>query len=271
MNAMAERFTLSALAVDALRTRLRTTITPLLHAASLDDADHEPDDLRREAWLELDAMGLLDRGEPVPFLTTAFHALHRPSRSVTGSFLVSDLGLHAIAASSGEFAVLATRSEPVGSAGADRSLTLERIRPTSLARVVVEALPPVQAGRGDPVRIPSERLLRAYDAGVLDPARLSSVIAAAGLRPPDARLLERVLTARVEREGRISATGFDPLAGRTADAAYQVEFRDTADGRYLLRHRPESDGRRWFTLAPADRTTLIGQVEILLSSIGPRI
>ncbi|WP_075737903.1 MULTISPECIES: ESX secretion-associated protein EspG [Actinoalloteichus] len=268
---MAERFTLSALAVDALRTRLRTTIAPLTPASDLGAPDAERSDSHREAWLELDAMGLLDRGEPIPFLATAFHALHRPSRSVTGSFLVKSLRLNAIAAASGEFAVLATQSESSGTTETDLSMTIERIRPTSLARVVIEVLPPVQAGQGTVVRLPSHYIQRATDEGILDTARLPSAIASAGLRHEDAEVLERVLTAPREREGQISATGFDPLACRTTDAAYRVEFLDTADGRYLTQHRTEPDGREWFTLAPADRTMLIGQVEILLSSIGPRI
>ncbi|APU12195.1 MULTISPECIES: ESX secretion-associated protein EspG [Actinoalloteichus] len=268
---MTERFTLTALAVDAVRTRLTTRLPPLFYTVGFGESAEERRHLHRRAWAELDSLGLLERGEPVSFLADAFATLSRPMRAVYGAYMIDrTTGANAVSAANGEFAVLATQTEPAGSTEAERPLTIERIWSTSLGRAVVEVLPQVPAGRGVSVSLPSDDVLRAAEAGGRSTAALRSAMTATGLRPGQADVVARTLTAQRLRAGQISATSFDRLTGRTIDGAYRVDFLDTAEGRYLMQHKPSHDGGHWFTIAPSDRAMLASQVDALLSTVEPR-
>ncbi|ASO17766.1 hypothetical protein FHR81_003950 [Actinoalloteichus hoggarensis] len=268
---MSERFTLTALAADAVRVHLKTRLPPLFYTVGFGESEEERRRLHRTAWAELDALGLLDRGEPVPFLADAFTTLSRPMRAVYGAYqLDRTTGANAVSVANGEFAVLATQTEPEGSTEAERPLTIERIWSTSLARAVVEVLPQVPAGQGTSVSLPSDDMLHAAQRSGRSMTALRSALTAAGLRGGEADVVARTLTAHRLRAGQISAGSFDRLTGRTTDGTYRVDFIDTADGRYLMGHRPSHDGRRWFTIAPADRAMLARQVEELLATFERR-
>ncbi|AOS60942.1 ESX secretion-associated protein EspG [Actinoalloteichus hymeniacidonis] len=268
---MTERFTLSAVAVDAVRTHLKTRLPPLFYTVGFGETQEERRRLHLQAWNELDSLGLLDRGEPAAFLADAFYTLARPTRAVYGAYLIDrTTGANAVSAANGEFAVLATQTEPEGSTEIERPLTLERIWSTSLGRAVVEVLPQVPAGRGLSVSLPSDDVLQASEEGGRSTTALRSSLTAAGLRPGEAEVVARTLTAQRLRAGQISASAFDRLTGKTTKGAYRVDFLDTAEGRYFMQHKPSHDGRHWFTIAPADRAMLASQVETLLSTFEPR-
>ncbi|GLZ29290.1 ESX secretion-associated protein EspG [Lentzea sp. NBRC 105346] len=153
----------------------------------------------------------------------------------------------AIATSAGTRAVLAVLD--------DEKVSLTEIRPTSLARSIVEVLPAAKAGPGSSLSVRLEALKQAAEPqedendpwGGEDDDR--QALRKAGLSTQDAALLDELTAGRVAG-GQFGVTGSKTL----------VNWFDTDQGRYLV---VTEDG--WMSLSPADNERIATRIEEVLS------
>lgn len=147
----------------------------------------------------------------------------------------------------------------------DDQLTLTSTPPEALARAVVDLLPPVAAGPGRSVSLPSATLKAAVSGlGAGDGKAFEVALRAQDVSGDDARAVAKMLDG-VLRRGNFGVTVADDL-GRQRRADHVVAWTDNQHGRYLLEDSRSMDGRVWTTIAPADNRRLAGQLERLLAS-----
>ncbi|KOX21037.1 hypothetical protein ADK67_28650 [Saccharothrix sp. NRRL B-16348] len=225
-----------------------------LDVPSLGDSEEERKRLREEV--------LAAYGEPDPRLVTLLRLLGHHEVAVDAVAHV-DRSVRAVAVSDGDRAALAVIDS--GSIG-----VLE-IRPTALARSIVEVLPDGSAGPGSALSLRLETLNAAvalqneqsddedddpWGSGELDERE---ALQKAGLSREDATVVSELATSRVAG-GQFGVT----VGGgyRRERAGALITWFDTHQGRYLMVHE---DG--WLSLAPTDNDRIATRIASVLSTV----
>lgn len=225
-----------------------------LDVPSLGDSEEERKRLREEV--------LAAYGEPDPRLVTLLRLLGNHEVAVDAVAHV-DRSVRAVAVSDGDRAALAVIDS--GSIG-----VLE-IRPTALARSIVEVLPDGSAGPGSALSLRLETLNAAvalqneqsddedddpWGSGELDERE---ALQKAGLSREDATVVSELATSRVAG-GQFGVT----VGGgyRRERAGALITWFDTHQGRYLMVHE---DG--WLSLAPTDNDRIATRIASVLSAV----
>ncbi|WP_309113540.1 ESX secretion-associated protein EspG [Saccharothrix sp.] len=211
---------------------------------------------------ELKAKVLADYGDPSPRLTDLLRLLADHHLSVDAVAHI-DRPVRAVAASDGTRAVLAVIDS--GQIG------LLEIRPTALARSIVEVLPDGTAGPGTALSLRLDTLTAAValqqDDGddedddpwggeeLDDRAALQK----AGLSRDDAAMVGELAANRVAggQFGVSVGGGYRPTRAGTL-----ITWFDTTQGRYLMVHE---DG--WLSLAPTDNDRIATRIEKVLTTV----
>lgn len=202
-------------------------------------------------------------GEPSPRLVELLRLLAEHEVAVDAVAHV-DRSVRAVAVSDGGRGAMAVIDS--GSVG-----VLE-IRPTSLARSIVEVLPDGSAGPGSALSLRLETLNAAvamqneqqqddedddpWGSGELDERE---ALQKAGLSREDATVVSELATSRVAG-GQFGVT----VGGgyRRARAGTLITWFDTHQGRYLMVHE---DG--WLSLAPTDNDRIATRIASVLSAV----
>ncbi len=225
-----------------------------LDVPSLGDTEEERKRLREEV--------LAAYGEPDPRLVALLRLLGDHEVAVDAVAHV-DRAVRAVAVSDGGRAALAVIDS--GSVG-----VLE-IRPTALARSIVEVLPDGSAGPGSALSLRLETLNAAvalqneqqddedddpWGSGELDERE---ALQKAGLSREDAAAVSELATSRVAGgQFGVSVGG----GYRRARAGALITWFDTHQGRYLMVHE---DG--WLSLAPTDNDRIATRIASVLASV----
>ncbi|MEU7531771.1 ESX secretion-associated protein EspG [Saccharothrix sp. NPDC042600] len=211
---------------------------------------------------ELKAKVLAEYGEPSPKLTDLLRLLAEHTLSVDAVAHL-DRPVRAVAASDGTRAVLAVIDS--GKVG------LLEIRPTALARSIVEVLPDGTAGPGTALSLRLETLTAAvalqqedgddedddpWGGEELDDR---AALQKAGLSREDAALVGELAVNRVAggQFGVSVGGGYRPTRAGTL-----ITWFDTNQGRYLMVHE---DG--WLSLAPTDNDRIATRIDKVLTTI----
>ncbi|MBW4716354.1 ESX secretion-associated protein EspG [Saccharothrix obliqua] len=214
-----------------------------------------------EERARLRAEVLAEHGEPAPRLVGLLRLLadHRVAVDAVAHI---DRPVRAVAASDGSRAVLAV-------VDSGRVGVLE-IRPTALARSIVEVLPDGAAGPGSALSIRQEALEEAvalrqevddedddpWGGGELDERE---ALQKAGLSREDATVVSELATSRVAggQFGVTTGGGF-----RATRAGALITWFDTHQGRYLM---VRENG--WLSLAPTDNDRIATRIASVLSAV----
>ncbi|WP_447008813.1 ESX secretion-associated protein EspG [Saccharothrix sp. DSM 118769] len=206
---------------------------------------------------------LAEYGEPSPRLVELLRLLSDNDVSVDAVAHV-DRSVRALAVSNGERGALAVVDE-------GRFGVLE-IRPTALARSIVEVLPDGSAGPGSALSLRLETLNAAvalqqeeeqaeddddpWGSGELDERE---ALQKAGLSREDASVISELAASRVAG-GQFGVT----VGGgyRSARAGTLITWFDTPQGRYLM---VSEDG--WLSLAPTDNDRIATRIASVLSAV----
>ncbi|XVS63563.1 ESX secretion-associated protein EspG [Actinosynnema sp. CA-299493] len=248
-------FVLTPHELDVLWSHLDLGRLPYpLDVPSVGDSEEERKRLREEV--------LAAYGEPDPRLLGLLRLLGNHEVAVDAVAHV-DRSVRAVAVSDGARAALAVVDS--GSIG-----VLE-IRPTALARSIVEVLPDGSAGPGSALSLRLETLNAAvalqneqpddedddpWGSGELDERE---ALQKAGLSREDATVVSELATSRVAG-GQFGVT----VGGgyRRARAGALITWFDTHQGRYLMVHE---DG--WLSLAPTDNDRIATRIASVLSTV----
>ncbi|MFC5290438.1 ESX secretion-associated protein EspG [Actinokineospora guangxiensis] len=242
---------LSAVEFDVLGERLGVEEFPVvLRVPSPGRSTAERAALVRAAWDGLARRGLADHPEIDPGLAGMLAVLARPESAVDVR-VWGGRETRALAALAGGTAVLAVLTE-----GALRLREIDG----GLARHAVSVAPPVPAGSGRSVTLPTADLAAAAPAG-----DLAAALAARGVRGDDARGLGEMIGPLAAR-GQFGCAHRDRY-GRRRRTGRTVSFFDTADGRYVQLVSVNADGVSWTTIAPADRRAMLAHVEELVKEV----
>ncbi|MER5267361.1 ESX secretion-associated protein EspG [Actinosynnema sp. NPDC002837] len=225
-----------------------------LDVPSLGDSEEERKRLREEV--------LAAYGEPDPRLVALLRLLGDHEVAVDAIAHV-DRSVRAVAVSDGQRAALAVIDS--GSIG-----VLE-IRPTALARSIVEVLPDGSAGPGSALSLRLETLNAAvalqdeqadddgddpWGSGELDERE---ALQKAGLSREDATAVSELAASRVAGgQFGVSVGG----GYRRERAGALITWFDTPQGRYLMVHE---DG--WLSLAPTDNDRIATRIASVLSTV----
>ncbi|QQQ75583.1 ESX secretion-associated protein EspG [Saccharothrix sp. 6-C] len=248
-------FVLTPRELDVLWSHLDLGRLPYpLDVPSVGDSEEERKRLREEV--------LAAYGEPDPRLVALLRLLGNHEVAVDAVAHV-DRSVRAVAVSDGGRAALAVIDS--GSIG-----VLE-IRPTALARSIVEVLPDGSAGPGSALSLRLETLNAAvalqneqpddedddpWGSGELDERE---ALQKAGLSREDASVISELATSRVAGgQFGVSVGG----GYRRARAGALITWFDTPQGRYLMVHE---DG--WLSLAPTDNDRIATRIASVLSSV----
>ncbi|CCH34696.1 ESX secretion-associated protein EspG [Actinosynnema sp. NPDC047251] len=216
-----------------------------------------------EERARLRAQVLAEYGEPDPRLVDLLRLL-ADHRVAVDAVAHVDRPVRAVAAADGRRAVLAVVDS--GKIG-----VLE-IRPTALARSIVEVLPRGTAGPGSALSVRLETLSEAvalqqeqqedgdgddpWGGGELDERE---ALQKAGLSREDAAAIGELATGRVAggQFGVTTGGGF-----RATRAGVLITWFDTTQGRYLM---VRENG--WLSLAPTDNDRIATRIDSVLSSV----
>ncbi|WP_307859786.1 ESX secretion-associated protein EspG [Actinokineospora baliensis] len=242
--------TVTALEFDVLTAHLGVGPVPLvLEVPSPGRTDTERADLVDRAWCGLAERGLGRPGRVDPLLASLLALLDRPEREVDGR-LWTDGPLRVLAAARADAAVLATMT--------DTAITLSPADAADLPRYALSVLPPVAAGPGRSVTVPTA------DFEAAAPGPLASGLRARGVREDDASALAEMITP-LRAHGQFGAAVRDRW-GRRRRADRVVSYFDTARGRYVQTRVIADSGEAWTTVSPADGRRLVQQVGALFGS-----
>jgi hypothetical protein len=149
------------------------------------------------------------------------------------------------------------------------TLSFAAIRPTALARSIVEVLPDGEAGPGHAISVPHQAMQRAADGEDDDPfgdGDEREILVSNGVNGEDATMLVELADRRI-RGGQFGVTttsrATSVRAGARTRAKTMITWFDTAEGRYLMVH----DGT-WISIAPADAGRIAHRVEELIRTAG---
>lgn len=251
-NDVREPVTISALEFDVLWEHLRLETMPLVLKVPSPGKTHaERAELEQRVWADLDRRGL---GRPValdPLLEDLLHLLNRPEREVDGRLWLGH-SVRVLAAAKGRSGVLAVLAN-------DR-LTLRPASGEGLAREALSVLPPLPAGPGHSVTLPSADL-DAAAAGANTPDDLFAGLVARGVRQEDARTLADMFRDAGNR-GQFGAASRDQW-GKRVRHDHVVSFFDNPHGRYLQMRRATPGQQPWSTVSPVDLRRLTHHLESL--------
>lgn len=249
--------TVSALEFDVLWEHLGLGPMPLVVRVPSPGRTHqERAELVDRAWAELERRGLGGRRNgPDDRVATLLEVMARPEREVDGRIWLGR-SVRILAAATGGDATLAVLD-------GDR-LLLQEASPDGLPRAALEVLPPVAAGPGHSVTLPSQDLDAAATACDGTPEGLTAELRRRGTRDDDARTLARMVRG-ARHHGQFGAAARD-LWGRRHRPGWVVGFFDTPDGRYLQLRRGQDGAPPWSTVSPADTRRLLAHVDELLGT-----
>jgi hypothetical protein len=244
--------TLSALEFDVLWEHLRLETMPLvLKVPSPGKTHSERAELEQRAWADLDRRGL---GRPVsldPALEDLLHLLNRPQQEVDGRLWLGHR-VRVLAAAKGQSGVLAVLAHD--------QLTLRPASAEGLPREALSVLPPLPAGPGHSVTLPSADLDAAASASST-PDDLQNALVSRGIRQEDARTLADMFRDAGNR-GQFGFATRDKW-GKRVRQDHVVSFFDNPHGRYLQLRRATPGQQPWSTVSPVDARRLLYHLESL--------
>ena len=211
--------------------------------------------LVEDAWQAMENRGFVRSATEYERLTDLVRLLARPEREIDGRLWFGRKvgSIRVLAAASGADAAMAVLSA--------EGLTLREAAPSGLAREALSVLPPLPAGNGESVTVPS-RQLEAAAKNAATPTEFETALRENGVRERDAALLAAMMM-RLRRHGQFGAAARDRWGHRTR-ARRVLSVFDTRAGRYLqTRSIAEPDAEPWTTVSPADQRLLISQLEDL--------
>jgi hypothetical protein len=216
----------------------------------------------RQAWEELERVGVARYGRLDAPLLRMFEVLSRPRRAVDARLALGRAGargtdVRGMAAANGDNGVLARLS--------DGRLTLRPIYGTGLAREIVTLLPEESAGPGMSVSLARELIEPAARASGSSLYGFAERLMERGVPGDQARTLVRMIEG-TKRRGQFGAAVLD-REGRRHAARRAIAVHDTANGRYLMEDRTTNDGRMWTTVTPAPAHLIAEHVQALLDSV----
>lgn len=145
---------------------------------------------------------------------------------------------------------------------ADDQVRLGRVWPGTVADILLATIDPLPAGDGRVANVPWPVYQQACADGVAGGAdAFLGTLRAAGLRPPEAHTVLRLVTGR-SGGGELAPHGWD-RHGTPMPPGQPLTWVDTDNGRYVVRVR---DG--WFTVTPADHDRLRGMAEAGVTALG---
>jgi hypothetical protein len=262
----------------------------VLKVPSPGKTDEERKRIVRSVWDGLARRGLGTPVDPHPVLVRLLNVLRRPDREIDGRLWVGG-ELRVLVAATGDEAVLATLFRPAGSAGsagnaagsagsaagnaagsagsaagsagsaaagwaggATATLRLQGADATGLPRFALSVLPPMPAGPGQSITLPTADFTAAA-AEATKQEELAVSLRNRGVRDTDAKALAEMIGDIVNR-GQYGSAVRDKW-GRRVRATRVISFFDTADGRYLQIRRAEEGTAPWTTISPADHRRML--------------
>ncbi|MEU4742227.1 ESX secretion-associated protein EspG [Actinosynnema sp. NPDC023658] len=250
-----EPVTISALEFDVLWEHLRLETLPLvLKVPSPGKTHSERAELEQRAWADLDRRGLGRPASLDPGLEDLLHLLNRPQEEVDGRLWLGH-SVRVLAASKGSSGVLAVLAHD--------QLTLRPASAEGLPREALSVLPPLSAGPGHSVTLPSADL-DAAAATSNTPDDLLNALVARGIRPDDARTLADMFRDAGNR-GQFGRASRDKW-GRRVRQEGVVSFFDNPHGRYIQLRRATPGQQPWSTVSPVDARRLLHHLESLTSA-----
>jgi hypothetical protein len=235
-----------------------------LDVPSLGGTVEERARLRQEIHQELEHAGLARRGRPDAELEGMLRLLAEHDVAVDAVAHI-DRPVRALAASNGNSAVLVVID--------DGQIGLLEIRPTGLARAIVEVLPSGTAGSGSALSMPLETLHKAvalhedpeHDEddpwGGSDELDEREALVKAGLPGNDAKVVSELAANRVAG-GQFGVSRGGQSQFRTERAPVLITWFDTDQGRYLM---VRDD--RWLSIAPTDNDRIATRIADVLSTV----
>ncbi len=268
MNTRAQRqLSLSPEAVHYLCEQFDLRLHPMLRVGWLPVEATEDDrrELERRGHDELVRQGLLDEGDPHPFVDDALHLLAKPPLAVALAARVpAGEDFNAVLVEQGRDTIQAY--QPDGeNAEQVREIRLSRHEFGGPARNAVDLLGGLSAATGGSVSLPTEQLdrvgSRRGDGGL--PAALRS----AGVGSSDAQVLVKALTGERTMDGVFTVRAYDRKLQRPHKLSSNLQFFTTTEGTYFLRRKTSGDGREWCTIAPADNRKLVSQLDEMVKEL----
>jgi hypothetical protein len=214
--------------------------------------------LVEDAWRAMENRGFARSATEYERLADLVRQLARPQREIDGRLWFGRKvgSIRVLAGASGANAVLATLTTD--------GLTLREAAPNGLAREALSALPPLPAGPGESVTVPSRQLAAAAE-NAATPTEFEAALRENGIRDRDAAILATMMM-RLRRHGQFGAANRDRWGHRTR-AQRVLSVFDTRAGRYLqTRSAAEPDAEPWTTVSPADQRLLTSQLDELLTN-----
>jgi ESX secretion-associated protein EspG len=207
----------------------------------------------RSVWDGLARRGLGTPVDPHPVLVRLLDLLRRPDREIDGRLWVGG-ELRVLVAATGDDAVLATLSGGAAGGAARGTLKLRGAEATGLPRFALSVLPPMPAGPGQSITLPTADFTAAA-AEATKQEELAVSLRNRGVRDADAKALSEMIGDIVNR-GQFGSAVRDKW-GRRVRATRVISFFDTADGRYLQVRRAEEGTDPWTTISPADHRRML--------------
>jgi hypothetical protein len=213
--------------------------------------------LIESAWRAMEARGLGRGSAEYRRLVELVRLLARPDREIDGRLWFGRRigNMRTLVAATGADAALATLT-PIG-------FTLREAAATGLAREALSALPPMAAGSGESVTVPS-RHVEAAASSATTPVEFEAGLRREGVRARDAATLASMMM-RIRRHGQFGAANRDRW-GHRVRAPRVLSVFDTREGRYLQTRTAEPDSEPWTTVSPADPRLLLHQLDDLLNN-----
>jgi hypothetical protein len=211
--------------------------------------------LVEDAWRAMENRGFARSAAEYERLADLVRLLARPQREIDGRLWFGRKvgSIRVLAAASSAEAVLATLTND--------GLALREIAPSGLAREALSVLPPLPAGPGESITVPSRQLAAAAD-NAATPTEFEAALRENGIRDRDAAILAAMMM-RLRRHGQFGAATRDRWGHRTR-ATRVLSIFDTRTGRYLqTRSTAEPEAELWTTVSPADHRLLISQLDDL--------
>lgn len=261
---MADQYSLSLAAVDVLSQTLdvNTRLFPF-EIPSFGQMQEDRVRIAKAVFNDLYKRGLVRQGELDPGLVRALRVLADYRVAVTAMGTVDEhKRLFARASANGDTGVLAVQD--------GQKIRFDLVRPTALARSIVELLPKADAGPGQSVTLTRPAPVGTRRGG--DEVELNYFANVRGPRSGSDQAL-RIAQSYMTRPR--TGSGFFAVVGKDRNGkdvqAGEVGWYDTDQGRYLTLSRPPGDdGQIHGTMSPADPARLTQQLTELIASVSAR-
>jgi hypothetical protein len=260
---MLDSFTLSLAAADILGEELAVNLRrfpfEIPHSGATVD---ERARLRREIWSGLEQRRLAYRGQLEPEVEQALNLLHHPEVevAVTSYEGETDAVYRARVAVSGRTGVVAIQQE--------QGLRIEFVDARGLARICVELLPEVPAGKLEAGTISAGGVPKPQRGDDSEPdSWMSSATQNSWGGDHELRKVQQIMALPTRRIGYFVVSGRD---GGGRPVRYPaVGWRDTEEGRFSVTTRRNNEGEQWNTFSPADKPRLARYLDEQFSTITP--